>query len=47
MAEGFAKKFGLRATSASTMPTKREVNPLVVDSMKEVGIDLSRNTRNF
>lgn len=40
MAEAFAKKRGLRASSAGTVPSTR-VNPVVVDAMKERGIDLS------
>jgi protein-tyrosine-phosphatase len=43
MAEGFAKKHGLRAASAGTIPASR-VNPVVVQAMKEKGIDLSSKT---
>lgn len=43
MAEAFAKKYGLKATSAGTVPAS-EVNPTVVQAMKEKGIDLSSNT---
>jgi protein-tyrosine-phosphatase len=45
MAEAFAKTYGkgkVDATSAGTMPAK-EVNPIVVQVMKEKGIDLSVN----
>jgi protein-tyrosine-phosphatase len=43
MAEAFAKVYGdgkAEATSAGTMPAK-EVNPTVIQVMKEKGIDLS------
>ncbi|MEM2119213.1 MAG: arsenate reductase ArsC [Candidatus Bathyarchaeia archaeon] len=46
MAEGFAKHFckgEFEFASAGTMPSK-EVNPLVVQAMREKGIDVSRNT---
>ncbi|MDG6985995.1 MAG: arsenate reductase ArsC [Nitrososphaerota archaeon] len=42
MAEAFAKKLGLDAQSAGTMPPGR-VNPVVVEAMKERGIDISAN----
>jgi protein-tyrosine-phosphatase len=42
MAEAFAKKRGLRASSAGTMPPA-SVNPLVVEVMKERGVDISSN----
>ena len=45
MAEAFARKHGrglLSAESAGTMPPKL-VNPVVVQAMKEKGIDLSEN----
>ena len=42
MAQAFADKYGLRATSAGTVPASR-VNPLVVDAMEEKGIDVSKN----
>jgi protein-tyrosine-phosphatase len=42
MAEAFARKLGLSATSAGTLPATR-INPLVVTVMKEKGIDLSTN----
>lgn len=43
MAEAFAKKYGLKASSAGTVPASG-VNPTVVQAMKEKGIDLSSNT---
>ena len=43
MAAAFAKKYGLKAASAGTVPSS-EVNPIVVEAMKENGIDLSSNT---
>jgi len=43
MAEAFAKEHGLNASSAGTIPSSR-VNPIVVEVMKEKGIDLSTNT---
>lgn len=42
MAEGFAKELGLAASSAGTFPATR-VNSLVVEAMKEVGIDVSKS----
>jgi len=45
MAEGFAKKYGtykVDASSAGNKPAER-INPVVVDVMKEKGIDLSMN----
>src|SRR5690242_8542585 len=42
MAQGFAQKLGLKATSAGTVPAGR-VNPMVVEVMGERGIDVSRN----
>ena len=42
MAEGFAKEFGLDASSAGTVPSTH-VNSLVVEAMKEVGIDVSQS----
>lgn len=42
MAEAFAKKLGLKASSAGTMLAK-SVNPVVVQAMDEVGIDISLN----
>jgi arsenate reductase (thioredoxin) len=43
MAEAFARKHGLVAESAGTMPAK-QVNPVVVQAMKEKGIGLSSNS---
>lgn len=45
MAEAFAKKYGVskvEASSAGTMPAK-EVNPVIIDAMREKGVDLSAN----
>ena len=45
MAEAFAKHYDkgkVEATSAGTMPSS-EVNPVVVQVMKEKGIDISKN----
>ena len=42
MAEAFAKKRGMNAESAGTIPSTR-INPTVVDVMRERGIDLSSN----
>ncbi len=45
MAEAFAQKYGkgkLQASSAGNKPAA-EVNPLVVQVIKEKGIDISRN----
>ncbi len=44
MAEGFFRKYapkGYEPTSAGTKPTQ-EINPVVIEAMKEVGIDLNR-----
>ena len=44
MAEGFFRKYapkGYEPVSAGTKPTP-EINPIVVEAMKEVGIDLTR-----
>jgi len=43
MAEAFAMKHGLEASSAGTVPASK-VNPVVVEAMKEKGLDLSSNT---
>jgi protein-tyrosine-phosphatase len=43
MAEAFAKKHGLMASSAGTVPAS-SVNPIVVQVMIEKGIDLSSKT---
>ena len=42
MAEAFAKKHGMNAQSAGTIPSTR-INPIVVDVMRERGIDISSN----
>jgi arsenate reductase (thioredoxin) len=42
IAEAFAKSRGLKALSAGTMPAQ-SVNPIVVQAMKEKGIDISSN----
>ena len=43
MAQAFAEKLGSRASSAGTVPSGR-VNPVVVEAMRERGIDLSRKS---
>src|SRR6267378_5355490 len=43
MAQAFAEKLGLKASSAGTVPSSR-VNPGVVEAMRERGIDLSRRS---
>ncbi len=42
IAEAFAKRLGFKASSAGTFPSTR-VNSLVVEAMKEVGIDVSQS----
>jgi arsenate reductase len=42
MAEAFARRLGLNATSAGTVPPP-EVNPIVVQAMKEKGLDIASN----
>ncbi len=42
IAEAFAKRRGLKASSAGTTPSSA-VNPTVVRAMKEKGIDISSN----
>lgn len=42
MAEAFAREHGLVASSAGTLPAPK-VNPLVVQAMREKGIDLGLN----
>jgi arsenate reductase (thioredoxin) len=42
MAEAFARKYGMNAQSAGTIPSTR-INPTVVDVMRERGIDISSN----
>lgn len=41
MAEAFARRLGLDATSAGTVPAA-QVNPIVTEVMKEVGADVSQ-----
>ena len=43
MAQAFAEKLGLKASSAGTVPSSR-VNPVVVEAMREWGIDLSKRS---
>lgn len=43
MAEAFARSHGLNAASAGTVPAPG-VNPVVVQAMKEKGIDISQNS---
>ena len=43
MAQAFAEKLGLKALSAGTVPSTR-VNPVVVEAMRERGIDLSKKS---
>jgi arsenate reductase len=43
MAEALARRYGMQAMSAGTHPA-REVNPTAVQVMKEVGIDISKNS---
>src|SRR3989475_7223578 len=43
MAQAFAEKHGLKASSAGTVPSNR-VNPVVVEAMRERGINLSRKS---
>jgi arsenate reductase (thioredoxin) len=42
MAEAFAKKYGMNAQSAGTIPSTR-INPTVVEVMRERRIDISSN----
>ena len=43
MAQAFAEKLGLKAMSAGTVPSTR-VNPVVVEAMRERGIDLIKRS---
>jgi protein-tyrosine-phosphatase len=43
MAQAFAEKLGLKASSAGTVPSSG-VNPVVVEAMREREIDLSQRT---
>ncbi len=40
MAQAFAEKLGLKTSSAGTVPSTR-VNPVVVEAMRERGIDVT------
>lgn len=42
MAEGFGRKYGIDCQSAGTYPSG-EINPVVVQVMREKGIDLAEN----
>jgi arsenate reductase (thioredoxin) len=42
MAEAFAKKYGMNAQSAGTLPSSK-INPTVVQAMRELGVDVSKN----
>jgi arsenate reductase len=42
MAEAFARKLGLAASSAGTVPSSK-INPIVVEAMKEKGLDIASN----
>jgi arsenate reductase (thioredoxin) len=42
MAEAFARRAGLKASSAGTVPSAK-VNPVVTQVMKEKGLDVSSN----
>ena len=40
MAEAFARKYGIEASSAGTVPSSK-VNPVAVEAMREKGLDIS------
>jgi arsenate reductase len=42
MAEAFAKKYRMNAQSAGTLPSSK-INPTVVQAMRELGVDVSKN----
>ncbi len=42
MAEAFGKKYGIDCLSAGTVPSDH-VNDMVVDAMKEIGMDISHD----
>ncbi|HZY46365.1 MAG TPA: arsenate reductase ArsC, partial [Candidatus Bathyarchaeia archaeon] len=42
IAEAFARQYGLSAVSAGTKPSK-QVNPVVVEAMREKGIHIAKN----
>jgi protein-tyrosine-phosphatase len=41
MAQAFAQKMGFNSSSAGTLPAGR-INPVVVEAMREKGIDISK-----
>ncbi len=43
MAQAFAEKLGLKTSSAGTVPSTR-VNPVVVEAMRERGIDVTKRS---
>ncbi len=43
MAQAFAEKLGLKASSAGTVPSTR-VNPVVIEATRERGIDLAKRS---
>ncbi len=43
MAQAFAEKLGMKASSAGTVPSGR-INPVVVEAMREKGMDISKNS---
>ena len=43
IAQAFAEKYGIKSSSAGTIPSSK-INPVVVEAMKEKGIDISRNS---
>ena len=43
MAQAFAEKYGIKSSSAGTVPSSK-INPIVVEAMKEKGIDISKNS---
>lgn len=46
MAQAFAEKYGLNATSAGSVPSS-QVYASIIEAMKEKGIDLSRNVQSM
>jgi protein-tyrosine-phosphatase len=46
MAQAFAEKLGLKASSAGTVPSSG-VNPVVVEAMRERGLNLSQKRRKY
>jgi arsenate reductase (thioredoxin) len=42
MAQAFAEKYGLPVVSAGTVPASK-INPIVVEVMKEKGLDIGKN----